>query len=366
MDFKFKRAEIASRNIDVYDSRRAPLKLFGLYKPERKGLFERLPSDVAMATNERVGMLYTNTAGARLRFVTDSPFLAVGAICQTTATFPSPVTAAVSGAGASCFDLYVDGEHRRVLSPEKLSQKGSAIGFDLSDGRYEAYIDFEAPRRRSITICFPTAINVSDVYIGVDVGFTVTECEPYRNDAPVVFYGSSITQGFCASRAGNTYPNILSRLLNFDFINLGFAGACKAETPIIEYISTLDMSALVYDYDHNCPNAEFLEKTHLSGLRKIREANRDLPIILMSKPNIHNGREEAETRMRVIEKSYETLRLEGDENVHFVRGLSVFDSLDGEMMTVDGTHPTDFGFYCMAKALIPIFEKIFSKCEKKI
>ena len=360
MDFKFTRAEIASRKLDVYDSRRAPLKLFGLYKPEREGLFKRLPSDVAKATNERVGLLYTNTAGARLRFVTDSPFLALGAICQTM-IFPSPTAAAVSGAGASCFDLYVDGKHVRVLSTEKLSQKGSAIGFDLSDERYEAFVDFETPRRRSITLCFPTAINISEVYIGVDEGFSVGECEPYRNDTPVVFYGSSITQGFCASRSGNTYPNILSRRLNFDFINLGFAGACKAEPQIIEYIGALDMSVLVYDYDHNCPNAEFLEKTHLKGLRKIREAKPTLPIILMSKPNIHNGRREAEERMRVIEKSYETLRLEGDENVYFVNGLQVFDSLDQEMMTVDGTHPTDFGFYCMAKALEPVFEKIFSK-----
>ena len=150
---------------------------------------------------------------------------------------------------------------------------------------------------------------------------------------------------------------MLSRRLNFDYVNLGFAGACHAEAPMVDYLCTLPMSVLVFDYDHNCPSAEYLENTHLPALRKLRAAHPKVPIILMSKPNVHNGRDEAVKRMRVIERSYEALLKDGCD-VYFVNGLDVFDSRDSEMMTTDGTHPTDFGFYCMAEALMPIFEKL--------
>ena len=356
-NFFFKSEIISERELDIYDARRAPLRLFGLYKPEREGKFERLPKDVADKTNERVSLLYSNTAGARLRFVTDSDFLAIGAICPSH-VFPSPTSAAMIPAGSSFFDLYIDGHHKWVLAPKRISQKGAAIGFDLSDGRYEVSVDLGERRRRSITLCFPSFIDISEVYIGVTLGATVEECEPYRNELPVVFYGSSITQGSCASRSGNTYENILSRRLNFDYVNLGFAGACHAEAPMVDYLCTLPMSVLVFDYDHNCPSAEYLENTHLSALRKLRAAHPKVPIILMSKPNVHNGRDEAVKRMRVIERSYEALLGDGCD-VYFVNGLDVFDSRDSEMMTTDGTHPTDFGFYCMAEALMPIFKKIF-------
>ena len=355
--FEFQNREISERELDIYDARRAPLKLFGLYKPEREGKFERIPKDVADRTNERVSLLYSNTAGARLRFVTDSDFIAIGAICPPL-VFPSPVAAASSPMGSFFFDLYIDGAHRGVLTPDSALQMGSSVGFDMSCGRYEARIDLKERCRRSITICFPSYIDISEVYIGVTCGASVEECEPYRNELPVVFYGSSITQGSCASRSGNTYENILSRRLNFDYINLGFAGACKAEEAIIDYLCDLPMCALVFDYDHNCPTAEYLERTHLPALKKLRAAHPDVPIILMSKPNIHNGRDEAAKRMRVIERSYEAL-LRDFGDVYFVNGLEVYDSRDSELMTLDGTHPTDFGFYCMAEALMPIFEKIF-------
>ncbi len=358
LSFQFRTLPSQAEDLAVYNAEHAPFRIHGLYSQKEDGLFARMPKEIAERTSKKVGLLYTNTAGARLRFATDSRTLAVGAVYPPM-SFPSERSVALSGASACCFDLYADGKHCQVLSPTTLIRRGSVVSFELSDGRYEAFVSFAEKKMRQITLCFPSFVNISDLFVGLDENAVLTEAEPYVNDLPVVFYGSSITQGACASRSGNTYENILSRKFSFDYINLGFAGACKSETPIIDYLCALPMRILVYDYDHNTPSAEYLKDTHLPSLKKLRKAHPDIPIILLSKPNQHNGKEEAIKRMRVIEESYESLRRESSAPVHFINGQTIFESHDREMMTIDNTHPTDLGFYCMAEALSEVFARYF-------
>ena len=85
-----------------------------------------------------------------------------------------------------------------------------------------------------------------NIYIGLQKGAKIEKCEDYKYEKPVVYYGSSITQGGCASRPGMAYTNILTRELNVDHINLGFSGSARGEDAIAEYISGLDMSVFVY------------------------------------------------------------------------------------------------------------------------
>lgn len=74
------------------------------------------------------------------------------------------------------------------------------------------------------------------------------------------FYGSSITQGGCASRPGADYVSVLSRILNVDVVNLGFSGSARGERTMAEYLSALDCSVFVMDYDHNATDATELGK----------------------------------------------------------------------------------------------------------
>lgn len=339
----------------VFDVRQAPFSLHGLYEPRAEGLFRRIPLAVAEAANQRARMMHANPAGARVRFATDSSFLAVGATLPPMGDSEARGAGARMGAGAFCFDLYVDGKHKTMLCPETLSERGGVPFYDTAEGHYEALERLGPKRMREITLYFPLFVNVSALFVGLEEGCTVTEAAPYQNKRPVVFYGSSITQGACASRAGNTYPAILSRRHSFDFINLGFAGGALAEPPMIDYLCSLDASLLVFDYDHNAPSPDYLRRTHLPALRRLRAAHPDIPFLLMSRPNLCGGEALVKERIDVIRESYEALRADGCGPVHFVNGLEVYRGLDSEMMTVDGTHPTDLGFYAMAEALDGIF-----------
>lgn len=356
--FAFSSENILSLSPAVFNARHAPFHIHGLYKSENEGLFRRIPSDVAEATNGGVRLLHTNTAGARVRFATDSSYIAVGAIYPPM-EFHSKGSAALSGLGAFCFDLYADGRHVQVLQPECLTADENQAFFDIKDGHYEAFANFGVKKMREITVFFPSFVNISELYIGLEDGCTLKKAAPYKNEKPVVIYGSSITQGACASRPGNTYPSILSRRYHFDFINLGFAGSAFAENAIIDYLCSLDACMLVFDYDHNSPNPDFLRRTHLPALRKLRAAHPDIPFVLLSRPNLSGSEGMTFERIEVIKESYRALLCDGCGPVHFVNGNEIFNSCDSEMMTADNTHPTDLGFYAMAKALDDVFKIYF-------
>ena len=209
-----------------------------------------------------------------------------------------------------------------------------------------------------LTINFPTYSNVSELYIALKEGSKLGHGMKYRNKKPVVFYGSSITQGACASRPGNIYQNVFSRRMGMDYINLGFSGSGKAEDVIVDYMAKLEMSVFVSDYDHNAPNVEYLEKTHEKMYKKIRERNPDIPYIIMSKPDFEGTYDINVRRRNVIMRTYENALFSGDKKVYFIDGEAIFKGDYADMCTVDTVHPNDLGFALMAKAFINTFGKV--------
>ena len=140
-----------------------------------------------------------------------------------------------------------------------------------------------------------------------------------------------------------------------DYINLGFSGNAKAEDEIAAYIKELPMSLFVYDYDHNAPSLEYLQATHEKMFRIIRDRNPNLPIVMMSKPQFYLNPAD-EKRRQVVERTYQNAIHAGDKNVYFIPGqdLMTYCGNDG---TVDAVHPTDYGFFSMAKVLGDLIEK---------
>ena len=192
--------------------------------------------------------------------------------------------------------------------------------------------------------------DVVSLEIDLREGSVLTGGVMYADIKPVVYYGSSITQGSCASGPGNAYQNIISALRNIDHINLGFSGSARGEDAIVDYMAGLDMSVFVCDYDHNAPTAEHLEAIHEKLYRKIREKNPDLPIIFITKPDILNTRDAAHRR-EIIYKSYRKAYAENSRRTTYIDGSSLFPAAYRDYCTVDACHPNDIGFLCMAEVI---------------
>lgn len=322
-------------NIKFYNIQEAPFSLYGIYY--ENGKYRRFPEQVAKTVNDRVYALHANTTGGRIKFVTDSPFVAIHAKMPAIAKMSHFALTGTAG-----FDLYVG---------KKEEYCGTFVPpYNISDG-YESVIHFSDSAEREITINFPLYSEVTELYIGLDKNATLKKSTGYKHKKPIVYYGSSITQGGCASRPGNSYQNIIARALSTDYINLGFSGSARAEDAIAEYIKGLDMSVFVYDYDYNAPTLQHLEDTHQKMFQTIRKHNPELPIVILSRPS-YKLSAVAQKRLAVICKTYTDALASGDKNVYFMDGptLMKYAKNDG---TVDGCHPNDLGFHSMAKALIP-------------
>ncbi len=340
-------------DIKFYDARREPFEVYGLYDYKNEPAFKRLPDSVGTNVNDGVSYLYLHTAGGRVRFCTDSSYIAIKTEWEHFNLMPHMTLAASGG-----LDIYIDADNGKAsrfyktFVPPVDSEKG-----------YESVIEFDSRKMRYVTINMPLYNKVNNLYIGLQSDAKLGEGKKYAYDKPVVYYGSSITQGGCASRPGNAYQAMLSRRLDMDFINLGFSGSGRGEDTIVDYMADLDMLAFVSDYDHNA-TVPGLRETHLKMYKKIREKHPDIPYIMMSKADIgpfsHYSYDDAVNRRLIIFDTFRYARENGDRNVYLIDGDSVYRGPYADSATVDGIHPNDLGFSLIADAFEKVFEEIIT------
>lgn len=344
IDKNFKlETSIDIKGIKFFDIDNEPFKIYGVFKED--GLYRRLPEEIAKNTSDGVYSLHANTAGGRVRFKTNSPYVAINVVYENAGKMGH-----FAPSGSIGLDLYVTNEngkekyHNTFIPP-----------YDIKDS-YESVTHFGNNDMRQITINLPTYSSVKNLYIGLDENAEVLSPDEYAVSKPILYYGSSITQGGCTSRPGNTYEAIISRKFNADYINLGFSGNAKGEDIMADYIKNIPMSVFVYDYDHNAPTIEHLENTHERFYLRIREANPDLPIIFMTAP-IYSPDDFWKSRKELIRKNYEKAVAAGDKNVYFIDGKDLM-KIAKDDGTVDGCHPTDLGFFSIAEAVIEVLSDI--------
>ena len=333
-----------------YDVRQAPVSFYGLSDPtDAASPFHRFPFEVGERIGGKVKDLNLRPAGGRIRFTTDSPYVAL--LCET--HYKIGVMPHMPLSGAQGFDLYQNREKGETVFLKPFMPPSSKLG----EHDFSGIVELGNEENRCLTLNFPPYGTVKNLWIGLKKGSSLSDGIPYRNQLPAVFYGSSITEGACASRPGLTYQAILSKYLNLDFVNLGFAGAAKGEPELVDYMAGLPMSCFVSDYDHNAPSLEHLKATLPNLYRTVRDKNPSLPFVFMTAPG--TGGWCRKERRDYVESVWREAMAQGDRNVYFVDGYTIFAGDLEDECTVEWCHPNDLGMRKMALALMPIFKKIY-------
>jgi len=306
----------------------------------------RLPENVLDKVKEEAGNMGVYNlahcpAGVRIRFKTNSPYIAIKSVCESSAT------------GYFSFDLYerIGFTYKHI---KNIAGKANASSF-------ENFVNVSKGEFKEFEIQLPILTCVNDVFIGLKKGSVIESPSDYYYKNPVVFYGSSITHGSSSSRPGNSYNAIISRRICAEYINLGFAGNAKGEVAMAEHIASLKMSAFVLDYDHNAPTVEHLANTHESFFKIVRGKNPNLPIVMVSRPNtLYNMLTDVERR-EIVFKTYLDAKASGDENVYFVDGSCFLLSDTTDTQIVDQCHPSDAGFLRMAEVIGSVLKSAIRK-----
>ena len=303
--------------------------------------YRRVSAALEPQLRPELAKLCSHSSGIRARFKTDSPYIALHV------QWDDHYLSLVMMRPMRSFDLFSvhDGKQTFECFFKPPIQAGPTQDFF-----WETHKDL-----REFILNWPLYNRVFKVYIGLQAGSRLDLGSNYHNELPVVFYGSSITQGAFASRPGNSYQNFLSRALDMDYVNLGFSGNCKGDPVLVDYMAQLPISCFVCDYDHNAPNAEFLEQTHFDVYRLIREKNPELPFIMITKPSY---RPEDAKRRCVVMESYRKALAAGDRNVYFLDGAAFYAGEERDACTEDGIHPNDLGLYRMAQGMVHTLRNI--------
>ena len=302
--------------------------------------WQRLPDGVLEEIDRpELTALARHTSGGVMRFQTDTCILG---LCMELLE-PDFMMSHMPLTGSAGMDVFVNGSYAATFRAE--------LGEDAVKGEI-----LLSGKKSEITVYLPLYNGVKEFYLGISEKACIWKPLEHKVRRPIIFYGSSITQGGCASRTSNAYPALVTRWLDAGMYCLGFSGNARGDLPIARYIAGLPAEYLVYDYDYNAPDAAFLRETHEPFLEYILSHNPTLPVLVMSRPNPEFKTEELQSRERrqIIWETVFKCRERGYQ-VDFLDGAELFGEEARECCTVDGIHPNDLGFYRIAQR---VFGKI--------
>ncbi len=310
--------------------------------------FDRLPQRAKADVRSPVWSLSRHSAGMLARFRTNASNISVDyKLTSSRLALPHMPATGVSGVDLYAVDDTGQARWVAVSRPASQNVKTQLVGNLL-------------PGDRDYTLYLPLYNGIEFLRIGVPVG-AAFEPIPPRAAKPIVFYGTSITHGACASRPGMPHPAILGRRFDRPVINLGFSGNGKMETAVGSYLAELDPAVYVIDCLPNMVGTEVAARAE-PLVRQLRKARPRTPIVLVEDRTYANAgfvigsqKRHADSRA-ALRSAYERLVAEGFEQLGYVKG----ETLLGEDRedTTDGSHPSDLGFYRHANAMEGVLRKL--------
>ncbi len=330
-----------------YTYKDSPIKVFGIPHFEKHKTLTRLPDEV-IGKVPSLEFLGRRPMGARLGFRTNSKRFTLKIEFET-------LGIDIGMSIYACQSAY-------VFVGERPTSRYLGL---VNAYNYEAKVCektfTKGDKMEDVTIFLPRNEIIKNVWVYIEDDASIEPPTPYKFSKPMLFYGSSITEGGIACNVCNGYNAMISRHLDADYYNLGFSGNAKGELEIADFINTIDISVFVYDYDHNAPTVEHLRATHEPFFKRIRQKQPDLPIVMMTRPCANYGDDEL-ARKEVVRTTYENAIKNGDKNVYFIDGEDFFkNDPDKELCFIDTIHPNDLGFFKMAQVIEPVIKKILEK-----
>lgn len=336
-------------SLEWYDAR--DLSVEGQAWDDTKADYDRLPARAEGKVRPAVWNLSRHAAGIAVLFETDaSEVHARWHLTSSRLAMPHMAATGVSG-----LDLYVrdsKGQWRWVACGRPTQQQN----------RVKLVSGIPAVRRTYL-LYLPLYNGVSKLEIGLPANrrMMLAPERPEGSRRPIVFYGTSITHGACASRPGMVHTAILGRRFDRPVVNLGFSGNGRMETEVAAFLGEIDAAVFVVDCLPNLSGPDVLARTE-PCIRVIRKSHPKVPILLVEDRSysdaflVESKRERNRANRAALRSVYERLKRAGDRNLHYLEGQGLLG--DDNEGTVDSSHPTDLGFMRQADAFDAVLRPI--------
>lgn len=314
-----------------------------LPRQDRQRWFDRLPASAHGKVTTAVWNLSRDSAGMMARFQTDATSIHVSYRLKD-AGLSMPHMPATGVSGVDLYARDVEGRWRWVQVTRPTAQDVTA-----------RLIDGLAPGKREYALYLPLYNGVDRLEIGVPREAVFTGLAP--RPKPIVFYGTSITHGACASRPGMVHTAILGRWLDRPVVNLGFSGNGKMDREVGDYLGQVDAALYVIDCLPNMGPDQVRAKC-LPLIRQLRSTKPEVPIVLVEDRRFTNDwitpakRQFHTENHAALRECYDQLRKESIQGLHYIEGDHLYGK-DSEGAT-DASHANDLGFMRQAEAFAPV------------
>lgn len=300
--------------------------------------YDRLPAKAWSMVREEVWELAQHSAGIVIPFTTDSRTIAV----KWRVCFDFKLTH-MTGSGIRGVDLY---------ARDSVIHQWRWVGTGRPD--YTKTLSVLSKNmtasQRHYRLYLPLYDGIDSLWIGIDSNRTI-QSEPDQDDSPLVFYGTSITQGCSASRPGMAYPAIIGRKLERETINLGFSGNGRMDMELADLIGELKTDMIILDCLPNLTPEQLIHNVQ-PFVARLCQFHPLTPILLVESvlfPAIWidtSLSHSITTKNSLLKHEYQQLLTKGYKNIYYLEGNDLIGR-DGET-TVDGTHLTDIGMQRIA------------------
>jgi len=336
----------AAIELDWHDATASGVEGRILPDQPRSRWFDRLPSSAESTVTSNVWNLSRDSAGMVFRFKTDATAIQVHyKVSKSNLGMPHMPATGVSGV-----DLYARDDAGKWKWVQVTKPATQEIKAEIISGLAEGYREYAA--------YLPLYNGVEFLSIGVKKGCKFEGLSP--REKPIVFYGTSITHGACASRPGMVHTGILGRKLDMPVVNLGFSGNGRMDKAVGDFLTQIDAAAYVIDCLPNMVPADVTAKC-IPLVRQIRAVKPNTPIILVEDRRFTNDwilpdKKKFHTNNHAaLRAAYEQLLKDGVSNLHYIPGDSLYgDDTEG---ATDASHANDLGFMRQAEVFEPILRK---------
>jgi hypothetical protein len=317
--------------------------------------YDRLPVSYKDKVRQPVWDLSKSSAGITVRFHSNSTSINLKWTVLNDFDMPHMASTGIKG-----IDLYTKNNNKWRY----VTTAGAIVGLKKHQNKskpLDSISEFEliknmTPEFREYKLFLPLYDGVTKLEVGIDPTASIEKASP-SSVKPIVFYGTSITQGGCASRPGMAHTSIISRRLDVECINYGFSGNGRMETPIVELISEISASFYVIECLQNMDSDQVKQRVR-PLVETIRKKHPLTPIVLVENMMYKMAfldqtlQDELIQENLTLKNEFDKILKSGDQNIFYVK-----DNLLDDEGTVDGVHFTDLGFLRYADYLLKNFKE---------
>lgn len=306
----------------------------------------RVPDYVRCGLNETAQNVGLCPSHAEIRFVTDAPL--------------------------SKLTLYSDGHHEYAFVyygdffvAEHCINPHETLMIELKHPEHLDGLNLADPQRFAPNVWRVRLSGTHRVhFVNLDTG-TYAARAPKKNETPALrwlAYGSSITQGFSASRLANPWTQLAAQELRADLLNLGFGGSCHAEPALSDYMAEeLEWNLCTLELGINLVDKPITQEEFRSRvtymLQRLTSTHPDAKIVIITP--FFTLQDLTKTKgaqdLHFLEDFRASLRAvvsdcSQKKKIYLIEGEELLNRWDG--LSSDLCHPSDFGHALIAKSFV--------------